>query len=250
MSCAQQLLMRALVARFWKEPCRAPLVRWGTQIHDRWMLPHFIWEDFRDVLRELREFGFDLRDEWFAPHLEFRFPKIGDAQHAGIHVEVRTAIEPWLVLGEEATAFGPARYVDSSVERVQVKASGLTDSRHVLTVGGRRLPLQPTGVKGEGVCGVRYRAWQPPSCLHPTIGIHSPLVIDVHDTWSGRSIGGCTYHVVHPGGRGYETFPINAAEAETRRATRFFPNGHTPGPWTIGPEEPNPEYPCTLDLRR
>ena len=167
--------------------------------------------------------------DWFAPHLEFRFPQIGDLEVKNLRLEVRQALEPWHVLGEEPGPGGTVRYVDSSLERVQVKARGLTDSRHVICVGGAALPLHPTGPNGEFVAGVRFRAWQPPSCLHPTIGVHTPLVFDIVDTWSGRSIGGCTYHVAHPGGRHYETFPVNAYEAESRRLARFFRLGHTPG---------------------
>jgi uncharacterized protein (DUF2126 family)/transglutaminase-like putative cysteine protease len=250
MSLAQLLLVRALVSRFWKEPYRRPLVRWGTELHDRFMLPHFVWQDFSDVVGELREAGYAFELEWFVPFLEWRFPRLGGAQIRDLGVELRTAIEPWHVLGEEVSSLGTARYVDSSLERIQVKVMGMTDTRHVVTCNGRRLPLRPTGTRSEFVAGVRYRAWQPPSALHPTIGVHSPLVVDVVDSWAGRSVGGCTYHVVHPGGRSFETFPVNASEAESRRIARFWPWGHTPGAVAPPPEAIDPEFPHTLDLRR
>jgi len=250
MSLTQQLLVRALVARFWEVPYRQPLVRWGTSLHDRFMLPHFVVQDFLEVLGEMRDWGLPMEPDWFVPHFEFRFPLLGEATYDDVKTELRQAIEPWNVLGEEASSSGTARYVDSSVERLEVKVRNMTGRRHIVTCNGRRVPLHPTGTRGEYVAGVRYRAWQPPSCLHPTIGVHTPLVFDLYDTWSGRSIGGCTWHVSHPGGRHYETFPVNAAEAESRRAARFQPIGHTPGPSPLPTAERNPDYPLKLDLRR
>ena len=249
MSLLQSLLLRSLIARFWKTPYQGRVVYWDTALHDRFMLPHFIEQDIRDICRDLQQADFEFNEAWLAPFLEFRFPRYGTVVYEGIQLELRQAIEPWHVLGEEVTGSGTARYVDSSVERLQVKITGMINTRHQLICNGRPVPLHPTGVPGEFVAGVRFKAWAPPSALHPTIGIHAPLVFDLLDTWNNRSIGGCTYHVSHPGGRNYETFPINANEAEARRRSRFWDHGHSPGEMIVKAEAVNPRFPLTLDLR-
>lgn len=249
MSLLQSLLLRALVARFWNKPYEGKLVHWGTELHDRWMLPHFVAQDIADVVADLRAYGYKFEKHWFDPFVEFRFPRYGTVAYHGVELELRQAIEPWNVMGEEVSAGGTARYVDSSVERMQLRVRGLTNGRHIVTCNGRPLPLQATGVAGEYVAGVRYRAWAPWSGLHPTIGVQAPLVFDLVDSWSIKSIGGCTYHVSHPGGRNYSTFPINANEAEARRFARFWEHGHTPGKVEIIEENRNPRFPFTLDLR-
>jgi len=251
MSLMQMLLLRTLVAWFWREPYKKPLVRWGTQLHDRFMLPHFIASDIYDVARDLQAAGYEFKTEWFAPFLEFRFPRIGSLRVNDLQLDLYQAIEPWHVLGEEITSSGTARYVDSSVERLQVSLTGAMGERYALTCNGRRVPLKATGKQGELVAGIRYRAWNPPSALHPSIGVQAPLVFDLVDTWNGRSIGGCTYHVSHPGGRNYDTLPVNACEAEGRRVSRFWQHGHTPTETVLElpSEEFNKDYPFTLDLR-
>jgi len=186
----------------------------------------------------------------FAPHFEFRFPKYGDFSVFGAEVELRQALEPWHVMGEEGAAGGAVRYVDSSVERLQVKVSGLAPDRYTMTCNGRQIPLRSTGTVGEFVAGVRYKAWSPPSALHPLIPSQSPLTFDLVDTWMNRSMGGCQYHVAHPGGRSYDTFPVNAFESESRRLARFVRMGHTPNSVTPPPESQNSDYPFTLDLRK
>jgi uncharacterized protein (DUF2126 family) len=250
MSLAQQLVLRALVAWLWEQPYRRPLIRFGTRLHDRFMLPHYLWRDFEAVCANLSDYGLPVRAEWFKVHFEFRFPYYGHVTQRDITFELRAALEPWHVMGEEGVIGGTARYVDSSLERLQVKVEGLEGSRFTIACNGRALPLQPTGTRGKWVAGVRFRAWQPPACLHPTIGVHSPLKFDLVDRWAGRSLGGCTYHVMHPAGRNYEKLPINELEAEGRRLARFEVGGHTAGPLSVGEPVVNPEFPHTLDLRR
>jgi uncharacterized protein (DUF2126 family)/transglutaminase-like putative cysteine protease len=255
MSLTQQLLLRSLVARFWKQPYLPPrLARWGSELHDRFMLPYFVEQDFRDVIAQQRAAGYALDASWFAPHFEFRFPRYGEFSMLGTTVELRHALEPWHVMGEEGAVGATVRYVDSSLERMQVRVTGLAPDRFDLTCNGHSVPLRPTGTVGEFVAGVRYRAWQPPSALHPRIGVHSPLIFDLFDTWMQRSLGGCQYHVAHPGGRSYNSFPVNSFEAESRRLARFFRMGHTPASAVAAHSADaaaiEPEFPFTLDLRR
>jgi uncharacterized protein (DUF2126 family) len=257
MAMVQSLLVRSLVSWFWDKPYRARLQRHGADLHGRHLLPHYVIDDIANVAEDLREAGYDFDTAWLAPFTEFRFPRLGTVHIRDVEIELRGAIEPWNVLGEEATAGGTARYVDSSVERVQVRVLGGDNNRFMLTCNGVPVPLMSTGRAGETVAGIRFRAWQPPSALHPTITIDTPLVFDLVDTHNGRSVGGATYHVVHPGGRAYERPPVNAVEAESRRNGRFEASGHEVGAVDTGKLRElearlatDSGVPMILDLRR
>lgn len=250
MSLAMQLLIRSLVASFWKRPYDEKLRVWGNDLHDRYLLPYYLWKDFQSVLYELQVAGYPIEEAWYAAQFEFRFPLMGSVEYDQVQIQLRNAIEPWYVLGEEPAGGGTVRFVDSSVERLEVLVHGLDPLRHQVVCNGIIVPLRESGTAGTHIAGVRYRAWCPTSCLHPTIPVHTPLIIDLYDKRACRSLGGCTYHVAHPGGRNYSTFPVNASEAEARRSARFLPFGHTPGAMTPRIMKPNLEFPTTLDLRR
>lgn len=249
MSLVQMLLVRALIAMFWKRPLDSSLIRWGTELHDKFMLRHFIVDDLRQIVDDLRRAGYYFDLDWFAPFVEFRFPRIGGVTVADLELQLFSALEPWHVLGEEATGQGTARYVDSTVERVEVTLDNAVNDRYIVTCNGRRIPLRRSGTRGRLVGAVRYKAWEAASSLHPTVKPHSPLIFDVIDTQNRRSMGGCTYYVSHPGGRNYDTFPVNAAEAEARRNARFWEIGKTQGRVRVPADESHPDQPLTLDLR-
>ena len=154
------------------------------------------------------------------------------------------------MLGEQSGPGGTTRTVDSSLERVQVLVAGLSGDRHVVTCNGYPLPLAATGTPGKPLPASASAPGPQPKGFHPTIAPHVPLTFDIVDTWNGRSIGGCRYHAAHPGGRNFQTLPVNALEAEGRRLARFETIGHSPGAAPLKTAGVHPDFPLTLDLRR
>ena len=246
MAMAAVLVVRALAAVFWREQYTAPLVRWGTTLHDRYLLPYYIERDFHDVLETLRQAGFAFDDDWFTPQLQFRFPRLGSVAGDGVELELRQALEPWHVLAEESTSGGTVRSVDSSLGRVQVRLSGATaEARYAVTCNGRRVPLGPAGSGSDQVAGVRYRARKLNATLHPTVPVHLPLVFDLIDTQQGRVLARCVYAE----GPEYDARPADATEAARRRAERFTTETPLEGSVTAPPAETSAIFPLTLDLR-
>ena len=229
MCIVQLLLVRTLFAWFWNKPYDNKLIRWGTELHDKFMLHHYVKEDLLDICDQLNKDGYFFDADWLEPFFEFRFPLIGTIQQKGISLSLTTGIEPWHVLGEEMSNSGTARFVDSSIERIEVKVTGINEERYAILCNQQRIPLRSTETNEEFVSGIRYKAWAPPSALHPVLPVDVPLVFDIYDLWNQKSVGGCTYHVAHPGGRSYDTYPVNSYEAESRRESRFFNFGHTQG---------------------
>ncbi|HMG52749.1 MAG TPA: transglutaminase family protein, partial [Kofleriaceae bacterium] len=250
MLAAQAILVRALVAAFAAAPYRHPLVRWGEELHDRFLLPCLLWRDFEDVLAHLAAHGAALPADGYRPFVELRCPLAGALEVGAARIELRNAIEPWHVLGEEAAQSGTARYVDSSVERVELRAIGLDPERYQVAVNRVVVPLRAAGGRDVRVGGVRFRAWCPPHALHPHLGIHHPLHIDVVDTWGKRAVAGAAYHVWHPEGRAYDAPPLTRVEADARRIRRFTQDGPSPWPLELREVAPHPQQPYTLDLRR
>jgi len=248
MALVQFLLVRSLVARFWKTPFQGRPIHWGTVLHDRFMLPHYLAEDMRAVVSELKTAGYAFDFEWLAPFFEFRFPLCGAVSCGTVALELRHALEPWPVLGEAATSSGTSRAVDASLDRLQVRLTGMDPGRHVLLCNGRRVPLHSTGVSGEFVAGIRYRARMFPSVLHATIGVHTPLAFDVVDA-GGGSLGGCSYHSAAPSGQDYGPLPADETEAAARRRARFVSRGPFAIKVRMPAVAPERDAPFTLDLR-
>ncbi|MCB1174585.1 MAG: transglutaminase family protein, partial [Leptospiraceae bacterium] len=244
------LLIRAIIARLLKSGYQMPFKRFGTALQDQYMLPFYLEQDLYSILADLKQFGFHFKPEFFKPILDFRFPLCGRLQVAGVELEIRAALEPWHVLGEESIFGQTARMVDSAVERLQVQARHLDPDRYAVLCNGFQVPLQPATSPDIRLAGVRFKAWHLVHTLHPNVKVHAPLVFEVVDLAAGQSLGGATWHVSHPGGRNFEERPINAREAESRWESRFRPGGHTPGPLVGKDGTPAADYPHTLDLRR
>ncbi len=249
MNLLQALLVRGLIAHFWKKPYHQKLIRWETLLHDKYMLPYYVWQDFKQIIHHLKNEGYAFQDEWFIPFFEFRFPKYGECKSHGLIFELRSALEPWPVLGEEVYKGSVSRAVDTAVERLQLKVTGKLPPYLIITCNKKKIHLHQTQNKDVQVAGIRFKAWNPPQSLHPTIQSQAPLIFDLYDLRYQRAIYGFTYHVMHHGGRSYEQAPINANEAEGRRLSRFQVGGHHSGSYSVENENSSNEFSYTLDLR-
>ncbi len=246
MNLAEALLVRALAAMFWREPYRDGFARWGTTLHDRFMLPHFLALDLDAVLADLKRAGYPFERAWFEPFIEFRCPPAGAFAGGGVRVALRHALEPWPVMGDKD---GASRPVDSSLERLEVKTAGMDPSRHAVACNGRRVPLKPTGTPGEFVAGVRFRARHYEGARHPGIAVHAPLTFDIVEAATGRALASCEYHVTDRAGAPYARRPADARAAAARRAERFAVVNAAGRTIELAQEPANPWLPLTLDLR-
>ena len=206
MCLAQQLLIRALIAKFWREPLDGKFVRWGTALHDRFMLPHFVWDDFIDVLADLGQSGFDFDPEWFEAQLEFRFPVFGDVaawrRHAG-SAPGAGAVACARRGGRDRRHRALCRFLGRAAAAQGRPASSpaATSSPATAAAADDRPPAAPA--RRSPACASRPGS-RPRVCI-PTIPVHAPLVFDIVDTWNRPFARRLRLSCRHPGGRTYET---------------------------------------------
>ena len=234
MAAAQCLLLRALIAFLAERPADPRLRDFGPELHDRYMLPGELWEDLAEVIRDLDRARLPVQADWFAPFLDRRFPTLGEVAMGDVRMAIRTAHEPWPVLAEEAVAGVVTRFIDAANQRVQVELTGLTPTHHILVCNGRRVPLQPTRTRGRFLAGVRYKAWNPPSSLHPTLWPVYSLVFDLLDARTGEVLGGCTWFPARPSLVGFSAAPAPVASGEPEREPHYRPQAAVLPPWSPG----------------
>jgi uncharacterized protein (DUF2126 family) len=254
------LFVRAILARLAADPFNAPFVRWAGELHDRFFLPAFVWEDLAIICADLRNHGIAFDAEWLRAPWEFRFPKLGEfalpvsnlkSEISNPTLVFRQALEAWPLLGESPNAGTVARTVDSSLDRIEARISEAKFLEGgLLLANGLPCAFRATA-GGAAACGIRYRAFYLSPSLQPHVPVHAPLLLEWVDRTTLTVVAAARWHVWNPANSAYAAAPADVTLAAARRAERWEYWPHTIGQPRFVPKiDFPPEGRHTLDLRR